>query len=419
MARYGFWAFLLVAVAAFVARGPTRALLFGHQSADLAAPYAATAAFVEGRNPYEHAVLEDVLASRGRERGPDGKAIVTTSLYPPSTFALLAPLTLLDWPGARLLFLLLNLSLIAWHIPALLRFARLRLSDNAGMFLMGAILALAPYQSAVALGQVAVASVTLLVVALDRIERGHERSGAVALALAVLLKPQLAAPFGVYYLLTRRWRVVSVASVVGACVAAIALGWLAAHDIAWIESWRGNISHEMRADIDPRGARGYHMVDARIALSSIGVYPAEGAALALGGVIAAVLLWLGGRRQLDRDVVLAAIGVLTLLVTYHRHYDAMLLCLTLAWAAGEYSRSRSRVSLGALLCCAAFLLPAQVIAGRLVSERQLGPALEAVLSNSFVLSHQAWTLLLLTALLIFRLSRSRQDVSTASNPSHS
>src|SRR5688572_10457092 len=81
--RWMAYAFIGVAAAVFVARGPMRALSAGHMSGDLAAPYAATIAELEGRDPYSATVISDVLRARGRELGDDGTPIATTSLYPP------------------------------------------------------------------------------------------------------------------------------------------------------------------------------------------------------------------------------------------------------------------------------------------------------------------------------------------------
>ena len=397
--RTAIWLFVGLALVSFFVRGPARAVFYGHRSADFAAPFAATEAFVQGRSPYDGETLRDVLGPQNRELGPDGKPVVSTSLYPPPTFVILAPFTLFDWPTARVLLLLANLGLGAWHLFALLRLARLRWPENPALLVTGGVLALAPYHTGIALGQLGILSVTVLVIGLHLIDRGRHTQGALALAAAVLLKPQLAAPFIAYYAIRRQWNVVGIA--VGACaVASVAsVAWLAWHDIAWLEGWRANIAFEMSADIDPRGIRGFHMVDARVALASVGIYPAEIPALVLGALLAALFVWLAWRGGIPQLLALATVGVATLLVTYHRHYDAAVLCLPLAWGISQYQRTRSRLALATTVCCGVFLVPGQVIAGRLSSEYELSPALHSVLSNAFVQSHQAWTLLLLSALL--------------------
>lgn len=401
---------MLLSATTFIVRGPMRALVSGHQSNDLAPSYAAVKAWLHGQDPYSHDVLKEILRSQGRELDAKNDPVVSTSLYPPPTFIVLLPLSVVSWPVARLLFLAVNLVLFGYHLRSLLRLGRLRVSDNAGLLLVGAVCALAPYHTGIALGQLAIPCVTMLVIAIGQIESDSETSGGMALAVATLLKPQIAAPFVAYYLLRRRWRPALVALTLCASASVVAIGWLDLHHIRWLDGWLANTKLEWNgAGIDTRGPVSFHMVDARLVLTALGVYPAELLTLGLGTVTAFILYTWG--MKLDRDsglLVVSAVGVWTLLITYHRFYDAALVSLPMAWAVGA-SRDRPelrRLAFASALCCAVFFVPGQVMLSRW-ADWATSPSLSpSGLWNALALKHQAWTLVLLHGLLLTAMRRS-------------
>src|SRR5437016_3114866 len=119
------WTFLIAASVYFGVRGPSRALFWGHRSADLAPPYAAARAWLFGKNPYNAKSLSDVLRGAGRELNAAGEPQSNTSLYPPPTFVALIPLAILPWQIARAFFLVACLILFGLHVRALLRLGKL------------------------------------------------------------------------------------------------------------------------------------------------------------------------------------------------------------------------------------------------------------------------------------------------------
>ena len=278
-------AWVAVAATMFVVRGPARALAKGD---DLAPPYAATRAFLEGVNPYSDTVLARVLTESGRELDADGRPPYNPSLYPPPTFVALAPLALTSWPVARIAFLVIALALFAWHIPALFRLADLGAETTGALWLLGGTLALAPYHTGIALGQLAIPCVALVVVALALMRGGQWMGGGVALGIASLLKPQLAGPFILYAVLRGHRRASLVAVALGAAATLTSLGWLAANDVSWLSTWR-----EVTASIqvangpaDPAGSLSATMVDLRPLLAAAGIRSVTLAGFALAGIAA-------------------------------------------------------------------------------------------------------------------------------------
>ena len=97
-----------LAGALFFARGIYRGLQNGY---DFATPYAGSIAWVNGQNPYDKAVLAQVLRAAGREVRNDGGVDFTEPVYPTTVFLLLSPLSGLTWTQARAVWLGLSLLL--------------------------------------------------------------------------------------------------------------------------------------------------------------------------------------------------------------------------------------------------------------------------------------------------------------------
>ena len=120
------------------------------------------------------------------------------------------------------------------------------------------------------------------------------------------------------------------------------------------------------------------------------------------GMTALTLIWLRRGRDSHPDLLaLAVVGVLGLLVTYHRHYDAVLLVLPAVWACSVIGTPRWKGGAVVLVLCADFILPFQTIAWRVEQTAMLPPALtDSPLWSMVVLAQHVWALaLILIALL--------------------
>jgi hypothetical protein len=411
------WGFCILAGAVFVVRGPVRAVKGGD---DFAPPYAATRAFLMGEDPYDNARLASILLDAKRESDADGQPRgFNPALYPPSTFVILSPVALLDWPVARISFLLLSLIAVGVHLAALLRLTGLRFGETSGLILGGLVLALAPYHTGIALGQLAVPCVALIVIAIDRIERHSHAAGGTMMGVAALLKPQLAGPFILYLLWRHQRRAAVIAIGVGAAASLLALAWLWRNDIAWFASWRATTATTriVGGPLDPAGPLSAQLIDLQPLLAQFSVPFPSVIALVIGAVLFVVILRFGTAVGAEhRLLVLSAVGTFSLLPLYHRFYDAALLCLPLAWAVTEWGNPQlRRASLGVGLCCAVFFVPGawmlQVFTDRGVLPL---PLTQGFVWNAVALRHQNWSLVLLMALLLYALNRLRRPAAGAS-----
>ena len=402
-------AFLALLLIQFVFRGPLRAIRGG---LDLAAPYAGTKAWVRGDNPYDLELLREILRTSGREA--DAVPPLTPSVYPPPTFLALAPLATLQWPAARAIMLAVNLALIGLAVRALTRMLRVQGRFERATVALCA-LSIAPFATGLALGQLAVASVALVIIALERSQAGDHRGAAAALTVALLLKPQVAGLF-VVYLLLRGPRPVPVAGIsTYAMVALASLVWMDMHGVPWFSSLTANGAAELRGGaIDPRGPLSAQMVDPRPLIAALWRVEAPlWSGVVLVGGAGAVLVRLGRRMSREHDPLLAAnVAVLSLLAGYHRFYDAAVLCLPLAWALAVAMRGGSlrRYATASLVCMIPFFASGGWALQRLTHEGAFPPSIaQSVWWDAVVLRHQTWALLALAGVLLLAARRAARD----------
>lgn len=394
-------ALLVFAVAQLAILGVRRAVT---GSLDLAAPYAGSIAVAEGDNPYDPASLGQILVRAGREADADPP--FTPALYPPATFVVLAPLALLDWPAARIAWLLANLMLLGFAVRGLVRLAG---EETPAPLVGGISLALAPWATGIALGQPAIASVTLLVIALDRLQQQKLVSSGILLGASLMLKPQLAGLFVLYHLLSAPKRPAIIAAAMYVASTLIVLALLESRDIPWLTSWRANSALELNGGyIDPLGRFSAQMVDLRPLLASLtGTRPPMwiGVAAALTGFFALLLLT-GKEGRNDPLLSWSILAVLTLFAGYHRFYDAALLCIPATWGVAHLRDHPRRYSVAALACIVPFVVSGAWTLQRLGHEGRLGSIdTRSFLWNALVLRHQVWTVVALAVALFLALRR--------------
>lgn len=288
-----------------------------------------------GMNPYSAfaqrlPLPEAVTYLDGSVVAADAVAQPALSRIPANTsplLLLLAPLSFLPWSVAKNVWLVVNLALIAF-IPWL----ALRLLPPSLQFAVPVnwLAALSFYamkgtRVAAATGQTSLLVFCLMVVTLLLRQRAWLWAG-VALGLA-LGKYSLSLPVVLFLLLEKQWRVIAVA------VAVQAVGLLAVTTLAGGPMWETVLVHwGMLAR--HAGQTGVHL----------GYYLAAYPQVVTGLVVVGTLLTLGmvassWRRGWQAVDVLAVNSVLvlwTLLATYHRVYDTLmvilflLLCLSVA-----------------------------------------------------------------------------------------
>jgi hypothetical protein len=411
-------ALILAAAAEFGVRGLWRAL---SDTQDLAVIYASTRAFQTGHNPYDPAAMQAAWREANHNHpNPSDPPPIDLALYPPSTYLLLSPLALLDWTAARFAWLFLNLIAVAALIVTLTRFRPYRLSPAKSALTAAFILGFGPIQTAIAKGQLAVLVVAILAIALVVETRRALILAAILIGLAASLKPQLAAPVVLLYLIQTRWKELAV--VAGVTSALLAAAWLrlSRAGISWISSLRSNLNLAAQPGgvYDPSATNlgVYQLVNASALFRRLIANQALIVLLlaVIGALVCFFLLKRGlWKRRRFFDLVsdpaaFAAACVLGLVLVSHRYYDASVLVFVFVWGIGNPCGWRRTVALISIAGCliVAFPLPALLIAS---GHSRAPHEISQTLWNAAVIQHQAWVLLVVLVALTAALTDPRDS----------
>ncbi len=411
---------LVFAAAEFTVRGPVRALHTATQFNDFLSPYIQAKALLCGLDPYSPQVLLKLWPPEALQYTYLPKEVANGTLvanrgfptaYPITAFVLIAPFSLLPWKLAYALWLAVNLILFCVMLCALVALSGLSYRDPRAILLIAATVALAPFHSGIVTANASLVAVEASVIAVWAARNRHEATTAVLLAVATGLKPQIGLCFLLYYLLRRRWQVCGIALGLLALATAIGLLRLELNHTPWLSNYMIDnhtlLESGVLGNFSAINPTRFGLINLQVALYPLlgGTTLTNAAARLFGLALFATWLVLMARKQPHHELLeLSAIAVISLLPVYHRFYDATLLVLPLCWAIVSFRKSRSFATLSLLLMLP-FLIPGGTILETAVSSGRI-PATLAYRwwSESFVMAHQVWLLLLLSALLLYEMA---------------
>lgn len=407
--RLALLAALVLGCALFAWRGPVKALS-KTGNYDFLLVYSSARAWLHGENPYDReAVTRAWMTSGGpAERDPmfpRGTRDSSTLVYPPPAFVVLALFAALPWGIASLAWTLLNSGLAIWSLLALSRVAGLR--GNARLALLAVGIWMLPAMTCIWLGQTA-----LVVVGCVCTAAVWPRGAGVLLGIGGALKPQLGLLFTVYEAGRLRWKRALISLGAIAVLTGIGAARMQAAHIDWYGSWKRNLVAFTTADDgDPTrknaGLR-YQVVNLQYPLHNftdnrevvrLAVY------LIAAGLSGAFFLsdLKRGRAGGDRAEIISRsmVAAVTLIVAYHRYYDAAILIIPLTLAIrGLFDGQRRHWITLALVML--FVAPFPVIAME-AANRGWAPAwiAHSAVGENLILPCQAWGLAALAAWLVW------------------
>ena len=383
----------------FFVRGPVRGVRI---SGDFAVFYTASRAWLLGENPYEAGTLRAIFKeASGEDKG------VMASLNPPVAFPLLAPLAILSYGSAKWLWTALNVLFVALSLHWLSRLAGLSTQTARLLLFLSLAIALASFHTSVALGQLSVALTMCMVRTMEFDLQRKDYAAGILLAVAGALKPQMVLVFGLYYLLTRRWRIVVSGLLAAAALIALSIGRLEIAHVPWFSSLETNLAETTHGGInDPQGSKSirFLMINLQVPLHLlIDSRPVVNCLVwVFGGAVIVFLAAVSGKRQHPSEALLiySCLAVLSPLVLYSRIYTATLLIFPLAWSFAELRTQFSLIPSACIFLVAPFLIPGVPV---LLSVSKFLPN---YLTNSrlwylFVLPHETYVLILLLGCLLF------------------
>jgi Glycosyltransferase family 87 len=293
---------------------------------------------VDRCDPYDSATLEREFSKMGGYTLPSHFK-PEWPVYPPSTFLLLLPFSLLPWSVLSVVWLLLSFGFLAAAFVSLfLRFKAYRHLLTILPFII--LLSDGSIGWAVQLGQpilIAASSLTLAIIAL---ELGTlPVAGALLLAISLCLKPQGAYLCGAYFLFRACTRVPAAAAYLMTAIAAIA-GTLLFYFRLSSFAYFGHLGRNVKLAVQPGRDADFSLANAPDSASFLNLQAflarlihntqlCNGLTYAAFLALAVVLVFFCWRKKTLATrpfTILAVLVMLELLVTYHRLYDhAMML----------------------------------------------------------------------------------------------
>jgi hypothetical protein len=335
-----------------IARGPNAHTL------DFQAVYYGTRCLLQHHNPYNEAELGAVYKSDGGETPSETlkhRRTITLYVNLPTTFLFVAPLAMLPWNVAQAIWLLLLAGSLFMGV-----FLMWRLGEGYALDISSILICIVLVNSEVVF---ATGNTTGIVVGLCMVavwcflQERFVTAGVLCMAACLAIKPHDAGLIWLYFLLAggaHRKRALQ-AFLITAVLGVSALAWVTSIAPHWMHDWSANMAliagpgglNEPGLD-SVTGRTADMVIDLQAALALFRNDPRfyNPVSYAICGTL--LLIWMvttvRSRFSLrGAYFALAAIAPLTLLITYHRPYDAKLLLLTIPacaflWAEGTSIR---------------------------------------------------------------------------------
>jgi hypothetical protein len=330
----------------------------GNGWVDFRAVYYGTRCLIQHHNPYKVSELEAVYRSEGGERPSEtiqARQAVTLFVNMPTTLLFTVPFALLPWGPAHVLWMtftagvLILAALLMWNLGA-------RYAPNITLLLICFLMA--NCEEIFCTGNTAGIAVSLCVVAVwCFFEARFLWAGILCLAVSLAIKPHDAGLVWLYLLLAgapyrkRALQTLLVTALLGVS----AFLWLSHVAPHWRSDWQSNLSAiSAPGGINEPGPSSLNggsastVVDLQAAISIFrddpGFYNPISYLLCGALLLAGAVRALRSRFTLSNAwLALAAVTALTMLVTYHRPWDAKLLLLAIPacamlWAEGGPAR---------------------------------------------------------------------------------
>ncbi len=412
-----------LAILEFSLRGPVRALeKYSQTFNDFVSPYEQTRAWISGRDPYAPTVLRNLWPTSVRPHFVVTESVEGTlpakrgipSPYWTLSFPLLLPIAELPWKVA--IWLWAVTSVVAVFVVALIlvRLADARRDSPLAIMIIVSVFLWAPVQTAVATSNIFTVAFALGMGAAFCLTQDRNRLAGTLLICTIALKPTVGLPFLIYILVHRkRARVVPAAIATGILILCVAI--IPHHaGTLWRQSFLAN-SQRMFApgaidDFSTANPLHFQLVNLSVPLFPLfqGRVLAEVAAAFI--FVAMLSLWLFAVRRDGRLGLLdlAILASASLLPVYHRFMDAGILLIPVAWALSELEGELRKFAAACLLLASPFLVPGATVLHEFSHKYEtLQEFSRSRLWEPLILTHEAWLILLLCAVLIMARYHSR------------
>lgn len=425
--KSNWFSLLLASILLVVSAAKYRNGLIPIEGIDFSIPYACTRAWLAGTNPYDFDNLKREFESAGGDL-PGFRVDYMPPIYPPPSFIVMIPLSLLPWDTALRVWEVSAYVLVLLMFVAMLKLAGIKFWQPRTLLLLLLVVAFAPLRSAITLTQSALPAICLVTFAMLAL---HYRFDAVAgclLALAVGFKPHDALFGLVYFFVIRRWRALTWCGGLLTLMGLIAILRMGPLNMGWtldVFNWI-KLASQPGSIIDPSSGNParFQMIQLPVLLFTMISDPrtvmiANWVICGLLLLTVAGLIYRNTRLQPNPSPDLLSISLLAavfLLPFYHRFPDAMLLLLAGAWAVGRLNTSEQLWGRVTLILLLPFLIDPGAITSSLANSKKIAEEIhKAWWWQCFVRALSIWIILLLSVWLIIPLSHKKSPIPSA-NP---
>jgi hypothetical protein len=408
---------LLVTASEFIVRGPGRA---EDSSFDWVSPYLSTKAWVQGGNPFDYRLLEQLQQNEGDVPQFVPLQRYFPSVYPPTVYVILAPLSPLSWYQARQVFLIINViaAILTFSVLAIL--TGFKLTEWRFYLFWCLALGFAPFHTGIAHGNLIIISAACVTLSMWAAASTKNTYAGGMLAVAIALKPQIGAVIWLAYAFQKRWRICLVTVVIWLLIAGIAVWQLDRNKIDWLQGWMSNIGEfqVVGSANDPTSANPlrHDLINLqRLIHALVGLSRRKVNALTIGLtsclMAGYIFLMLKQKRSETDDLLLATsvLAVVGLLPVYHRFYDATLLLLPLTWSLMAWQSHLQVLARLTLILILPFSFPIPAMLYQLIVRNYIvHDWAETWWWNALLMSHQVWLLIFLALSLLYALKRTNK-----------
>lgn len=393
-------AFFYVSVLYFLIRGPYRAVATVN-SWDFAAVYGAARCWLHAWNPYDMLDVGAALRDAGYFSA-GGTHKLMPSIYPISSFPVVALLAWLPWSKARLLWSLVSMGFFSGSL--LLVFRNTHISPRAQWLLAAAILMFSPVNSGVSSGNPSVICCSLVLLAIYCVLNSRQTAGALMLGFAHCIKPQISIFAVALFFVWHAWRPL-ITSLIPPLAATLA-GILRASSINEFWHWMATLKATAATELlsgggaDPRVSNpfSYALINAQAIFGTFTNNVGKIDIIAWGlvtGLVASYLVVRSRRSHVSRCLDMAFFSTITLIVVYHRYYDAQLLLAAVPYVVSIRKDLRA-IAFACSACLSIIAFPLQALFAEYLSVPN--PRDSAL--SFLLLRHQPLLVLLLAALFL-------------------
>jgi hypothetical protein len=386
-------------------------------SRDFAIIYLSSISWIHGNDPYKSELFYNNWT---KAEGPPAEIPGWPSLYPICTFPLIAPLTLLTWPYAKFIWILINCLAYIGLLMLLFSLMDIHINEFRGIIIFGFSLLFIPVQHAIIMGQPVILAILCGVVSLWLVKSDRLLCSGIFLALSLSLKLNLGVIFFGYFIIYRRWKILGFCLVTMMIIIAIGALRFAFIDFSWVFSWINNLQVMTKEWVTTKPAisnpNSVFLLNLQYPLYKIinNKFIVNAFVFTIGFIEFIILLFYYkyNKGLYGKLIMLTTISTIVLISSYHRLADASILIFLLILIALLINTQYRKYSKILLVLFMPIYLPGPRYLQGFVEEGMISHSIASSWWwNALILPYQVFCLLLISIVMMLLVVIDKRNLS--------